>query len=293
MDDAQLRNFLLVAREGSLSRAASHAYISVPSLKAQMDRLEAELQVRLLARTNRGIELTQEGRLFLDFAKDAVNNSENIKKDLQNVARLKSETICIGYNSQHIRDFVYYEALARFRNNYPNTDVSFATSPSFNIQKDDLFLGVCEADGHRIIKRELGVFPLHCIVPVGCDLSIKRSINAADLTGRDVLIPPENMFCHIFPDFEEMLAKSGVRYLTNHLNSSQYIIQPATGKRISIIIGKEHMLPSTLVQIPLEGFHCRYNIYCSARAMQRFIVQAYVESLIQHYREVLTGVLHD
>ena len=62
MDLRTLRCFLTVAEEGSITRAASRLHMSQPPLSVRLQALERELDVALLVRHGRGVELTAAGR---------------------------------------------------------------------------------------------------------------------------------------------------------------------------------------------------------------------------------------
>jgi len=64
-----LRSFVVIAEEGSLSRAAARLHISQPPLSQQIKQLEEELGCTLLARTRRRVELTPAGSAFLRDAR--------------------------------------------------------------------------------------------------------------------------------------------------------------------------------------------------------------------------------
>ena len=61
-----LQQFVLVARQGNLSRAAAQANLTVSALSHQMRQLEERLQRRLFERGQRGVKLTAEGCLLLE-----------------------------------------------------------------------------------------------------------------------------------------------------------------------------------------------------------------------------------
>jgi LysR family transcriptional activator of nhaA len=63
-----LRYFRVIAREGSIARAATRLNISAPALSIQLKQLEESLGAPLLLRSRRGLELTEAGRIALDYA---------------------------------------------------------------------------------------------------------------------------------------------------------------------------------------------------------------------------------
>lgn len=68
MELYQLRTFVAIAQEGSLTRAAETVFTSPPAVSAQLKALEDELGVKLFERSARGMELTESGRRLLDDA---------------------------------------------------------------------------------------------------------------------------------------------------------------------------------------------------------------------------------
>lgn len=70
MDLRTLRNFVTVAHEEDITRAAAQLFITQPALSRQMQHLENELRVRLFERSVRHSTLTAEGRLFLRRAEE-------------------------------------------------------------------------------------------------------------------------------------------------------------------------------------------------------------------------------
>ncbi len=65
MDFKRLRAFQLVARYGSLRRAANQLGLTIPTLSVQLKKLETELNVKLFHHLPNKLLITEHGRLFL------------------------------------------------------------------------------------------------------------------------------------------------------------------------------------------------------------------------------------
>ena len=64
MDIELLRNFLEIARLGSMTKAASSLHISQPTLSVQMKSLEEVLGRKLFRKEGRNLVMTEEGELL-------------------------------------------------------------------------------------------------------------------------------------------------------------------------------------------------------------------------------------
>ena len=76
MNINQLKYVIEIAASSSMREASARLYISQPALSSSVKELEDELGILLFKRTNKGIVLTDEGREFLDYAKQVVSQYE-------------------------------------------------------------------------------------------------------------------------------------------------------------------------------------------------------------------------
>ena len=65
----QVRGFVVVAEEGNFRRAAERLQMTQPPLSRQVQKLERDIGVLLLDRTQRQVELTPAGEVFLAEAR--------------------------------------------------------------------------------------------------------------------------------------------------------------------------------------------------------------------------------
>jgi DNA-binding transcriptional LysR family regulator len=72
LDLAQVRAFVATAEQQHFSRAAEALYLTQQALSKRIQRLELALSAPLFVRTNRTVELTEDGRKFLPHARELI-----------------------------------------------------------------------------------------------------------------------------------------------------------------------------------------------------------------------------
>ena len=85
MELYQLKTFVAIAREGSLTRAAERVFTSAPAVSAQLKALEDELGVKLFERTPRGMILTEAGRKMLDEAERTLASATRMRSAAEQI----------------------------------------------------------------------------------------------------------------------------------------------------------------------------------------------------------------
>lgn len=88
-----LLTFIYVVETGSFSKAAKELYITPASVMKQMNALENQLDIKLVERTHRGIQLTKNGEKIYQKAKELIEDSE---KFLDNIKDKNTDIIRIG-----------------------------------------------------------------------------------------------------------------------------------------------------------------------------------------------------
>jgi DNA-binding transcriptional LysR family regulator len=99
MELRHLRYFLAVADERHITRAAERLGIQQPPLSQQIAALERELDVKLLHRRARGVELTDAGQAFFQEARAILAQVDRAKDTARRTARGEEGRICIGVTS--------------------------------------------------------------------------------------------------------------------------------------------------------------------------------------------------
>ena len=74
----QLQYIVTVAEEGNITAAAKKLFIAQPSLTTAIRELEAEYNITIFMRSNKGIKLTSEGEEFLGYARQVLEQAKLI-----------------------------------------------------------------------------------------------------------------------------------------------------------------------------------------------------------------------
>ena len=118
MDTNLLRNFVEIAREGSMTAAAEALHISQPTLSVQMKNLEKELGKSLFQKQGRNIVLTEEGFLLRKRAEDILDMVDKTYAEFQEMNILDGGDIRIGcaesYLIRHLAN-----TIKQLRQDYP------------------------------------------------------------------------------------------------------------------------------------------------------------------------------
>jgi len=85
MELYQLKTFVAIAREGSLTRAAERVFTSAPAVSAQLKALEDELGVKLFERTPRGMTPTEAGQTLLEEAERTLASATRMRSAAEQI----------------------------------------------------------------------------------------------------------------------------------------------------------------------------------------------------------------
>jgi LysR family nitrogen assimilation transcriptional regulator len=96
LDVRQIRYFLKIVEKGSFTRAAEQLGVAQPALGLQIRKLEDELQVQLLVRHARGVELTEAGRLLAEHGRAIMDRFAAAREDLAGLGRGPRSRIVLG-----------------------------------------------------------------------------------------------------------------------------------------------------------------------------------------------------
>lgn len=134
MNIQYLRAFYATVKANSISKAAKVLHLTQPGLSMQIQSLEKELGVSLLSRSNKGVELTEAGRVVFDYATTILSLQENIERDLAN---LKSDKkyLLIG-SCKAVGEYALPCSIYMYKQSNKDVDINLEISNTSQVVED-------------------------------------------------------------------------------------------------------------------------------------------------------------
>lgn len=102
----QLRQIIAIADYGSMNEAAKQLFITQPSLSGMVKELEEEIGTTIFLRSNRGINITQEGAEFLIYARQVIDQYELLENRFMEQKVKKKFSVSAQHFSFAVKAFV-------------------------------------------------------------------------------------------------------------------------------------------------------------------------------------------
>lgn len=143
-----LKVFLSVANEKSFSRAAEKLLRTQPAISLAVQRLEAELNEKLIDRSAKELLLTDAGKIVVDYARRFENLEREMSVSLSELRDNSSGRLIIGANES--TSLYLLKHISKYRHLYPKVKIQVRRSLSSRVPAQlidgDLELGVISYD---------------------------------------------------------------------------------------------------------------------------------------------------
>ena len=121
-----LRHFIWLSETLHFGQASARANVSTSAMSRHIRQLEAELKVSLFDRNNRSVELTPAGHRFQRYARDAVQQWDQIRFELTDPADELQGEISL-YCSVTASHSILFDLLNSFRPAHPGVEIRLQT----------------------------------------------------------------------------------------------------------------------------------------------------------------------
>lgn len=88
---SSLKYFYEVSELKSISKVSNDLHISQPALSHQLSKLEKDLDVKIFERSNRGVELTDKGKILYNYASEILSLYDSLLEELNENDESKQE----------------------------------------------------------------------------------------------------------------------------------------------------------------------------------------------------------
>jgi DNA-binding transcriptional LysR family regulator len=134
----QLQILDMVARHQSVTGAAEALGLGQPAVSLQLKLLEQEYETAFLKRTNRGVEITEQGQKFLDAIRPILAQVDKLESSFRSGRPLRSTgTLVVGGSHTHSVT-ILPEVIGAFQRMHPNVMVELETQYSHAIEEEIL-----------------------------------------------------------------------------------------------------------------------------------------------------------
>ncbi len=157
MELYSLKVFLTVATEKSFSRAGEKLLRTQPAISLAIQRLESELQEKLIDRSGKELLLTDAGKIVLDYARRFENIERDLADSLKELRDNSAGRLSVGANESTALYLLKH--IENYRRLYPKVKVEVRRSLSSKMPAQlidgDLELGLISFDPEddRLISR--------------------------------------------------------------------------------------------------------------------------------------------
>lgn len=127
--------FYVVAKNKHMTRASEELHISQPAVSQSIKKLEDQLGGTLFLRSNKGMELTEEGKMFYEYVKGALELISNAENEFTSFKDLSKGEIKVGCSTT-LTKLILMDALESFHKDYPNININIVNGLTSNLIND-------------------------------------------------------------------------------------------------------------------------------------------------------------
>lgn len=243
-----------VYKEKSFSKAAKALYVSQPALSATVARLEKELSFHIFDRSKQPLELTRQGRVYIESIEEIIESENNMRRRIRELSDMSYGNLVIGGQS-YTSYFIMAEICGAFYKEYPNIGVKIDIG---NKGEDDVLwdrlkdyeidlLFSYKTHSNYIVEPifiERMVVAIHKSVAINEELK-KFALGWNEVVGRKYDKEKEIKDPSIFKDVEFLEFGKG----------------SITTRKMDELIGDYKTSPYNIVNVRHSGMH--YNLMCA------------------------------
>lgn len=278
MQIENLKYFTEVADLKSISKVANNSHISQPALSHQLSKLENELGANLLKRSNKGVELTGQGQILYNYAKEILLSYNSlveeigIKDDANNELRITSS----GISANFLVSNISMNIIKIFK----NFDVNISNNWNINHQvslinnKSDIVVGTEAINDVDLASNYIGSDSL---ILVSRNKVKKENIDEITIALLD-------------DGYKNNLEISipNIKIKTNSLTTiKNYLKNDKTGAIVPKVAVKEELNTGELINLEYNEYELKYNLFVTYKKDIDSALKSKITMFIKELENVL------
>jgi DNA-binding transcriptional LysR family regulator len=271
-----LKTFREVVRLGSFSEVAKNLSITQPAVSFQIQKLEQQLGIRLVDRTQRTITPTAAGKRLLRFAESVEADREQLLKDLEEMRDEVSGDLLITASTIP-GEYVLPPLLADFKKLHPTVRVQVDVSDSLTVingvSSNSYEIGFCGVppEGHGLTSFKIAGDEIVLIVPPEHRFAGKDEVTLADFEGESLIFREATSGTQ--RSLESALTNAGIdtrKWVPNLiLGTTQAVVSAVTaGAGIALVSNlaiKQSLALGQVRQVSVRELRLSRDFYCIFR----------------------------
>lgn len=272
-----LKTYLEVIKLGSFSEVAKKLSISQPAVSFQIQKLERDLGVRLIDRSQKVITMTEAGKRLIRFAECVEEERDSLQHDLDQLREEVTGDLVIAASTIP-GEFLLPAILGEFKGLHPTIRAQVVVSDSLTViskVRDGAYeVGFCgitpegqELESFKIADDEiiLIVFPEH-------PFADRREVSLAELEGEPLIFREETSGTQ--QSLQTLLSQAGLgglkRWVPNLVLGTTQAVVSAVEVRagiafVSNLAIKKSLALGLVKQVTVDGLRLSRDFYCIYR----------------------------
>jgi DNA-binding transcriptional LysR family regulator len=255
-----LQSFVVVAQEGSLTRAAARLHIAQQSLSQQMRMLETQFGAALLERTSRGVRLTPVGAVALREARALLAQAERATAAVRRAAAGEEGELRVGFLSS-VANYLMPPVVRVFGARHPQIALQAQEIPIAKLvaglRDGDLDAGLTRPPLVDDLATEVVLTePVAAVLPAGHPLAGRAELELAELADEPWVLTPRRSWPPWHRLYDEVFARAGFapRVVQRGTSPQNLLALVAAGVGVTRLpVSSRTLRDSGVAFVPLAG----------------------------------------
>ncbi|MEA5014812.1 MAG: LysR family transcriptional regulator [Candidatus Limiplasma sp.] len=266
------RLFHKVAALGSISHAAEASHISQSALSQQIQRLEQELGVKLLRRSNKGVVPTEAGLLLEKYAERFMSLEDNLLSDLADMQKGEASHTTLRIAASPVVGMYGLPcAMFQIKSAFAAVTFNLTTAPSRDVEDSvsqgdsDIGFIIGPPQGQGLIHKPVYSDPV-CLV-AGSGFDVKPSLTMDELQAYPLVV--HSVRSSLYRQVAEYLRRIGRDFsqyrILFHLDTAESVKSSVLQNHglafLPYLAIKKELYLKQLKRIDLADFDLNYDVH--------------------------------